>query len=183
MQRSHSQRRRRRKRDQGSVEMNLAAMLDMAFQLLTFFILTFRPAPIEGQLSLNLPPPVPVTTPEASATGGTGIENVLTMETLHLHVVANDRGDVSELRVELNPVVQGKLDEANIQRLDQNLHAKFAVKQIPFDRIQIAVDGRLRYGELMKIIDVCHRQKLPDGSAMQKISFSEVDVGASSSSK
>ena len=183
MQRSHSQRRRRRKRDQGSVEMNLAAMLDMAFQLLTFFILTFRPAPIEGQLSLNLPPPVPVTTPEASATGGTGIENVLTMETLHLHVVANDRGDVSDLRVELNPVVQGKLDEANIQRLDQNLHAKFAVKQIPFDRIQIAVDGRLRYGELMKIIDVCHRQKLPDGSAMQKISFSEVDVGASSSPK
>ena len=183
MQRSHSQRRRRRKRDQGSVEMNLAAMLDMAFQLLTFFILTFRPAPIEGQLSLNLPPPVPTTNVEASATGGTGIDNVLTMETLHLNVVANDRGDVSELRVELNPVVQGRLDEANIQRLDQNLHAKFAVKQSPFDRIQIAVDGRLRYGELMKIIDVCHRQKLPDGSAMQKISFSEVDVGASSSSK
>ena len=32
-------------------------MLDMAFQLLTFFILTFRPAPIEGQISLRLPPP------------------------------------------------------------------------------------------------------------------------------
>ena len=27
------------------VELNLAAMLDMAFQLLTFFILTFKPAP------------------------------------------------------------------------------------------------------------------------------------------
>ena len=51
-------RKRRRRRDQGTVEMNLAAMLDMAFQLLTFFILTFRPAPVEGQLSLNLPPPV-----------------------------------------------------------------------------------------------------------------------------
>ncbi len=183
MQRSHSQRRRRRKRDQGSVEMNLAAMLDMAFQLLTFFILTFRPAPIEGQLSLNLPPPVPQTNVEANAKGGEGIDNVLAMETLHLHVVANDRGDVSELKVELNPIVQGRLDEGNIQRLDQKLHSMFAVKQIPFDRIQIAVDGRLRYGELMKIIDVCHRQRLPDGSAMQKISFSEVDVGATSSAK
>ncbi len=39
----------------------MASMLDMAFQLLTFFILTFRPAPIEGQISLRLPPPIPVT--------------------------------------------------------------------------------------------------------------------------
>ena len=179
----HSQRRRRRKRDQGSVEMNLAAMLDMAFQLLTFFILTFRPAPIEGQLSLNLPPPIPQTNVEASVKGGEGIDKVLDAETLHLHVVANDNGDVTELRVELDTVVQGRLDEGNTQRLDQKLHLKFAGKQTPYDRIQIAVDGRLRYGELMRIIDVCHRQKLPDGSAMQKISFSEVNVGATSSEK
>ena len=46
----------RRKKQEG-VELNLAAMLDMAFQLLTFFILTFRPAPVEGQVDLLLPPP------------------------------------------------------------------------------------------------------------------------------
>ena len=39
------------------VELNMASMLDMAFQLLTFFILTFRPPPLEGQISLRLPPP------------------------------------------------------------------------------------------------------------------------------
>jgi biopolymer transport protein ExbD len=170
-------RRRRRRRDQGSVEMNLAAMLDMAFQLLTFFILTFRPAPMEGQLSLNLPPPVPQTKVEPNQRFGDGIGDVLSLETLHLFVTSNDRGDVSELKVEANAVVQGRFDEANIQRLDRKLQSLFAVQQIPFDRIQIAIDGRLRYGELMKIIDVCHRQHLPDGSAMQKISFSEVDVG------
>ena len=32
-------------------------MLDMAFQLLTFFILTYRPPPTEGQIYLRLPPP------------------------------------------------------------------------------------------------------------------------------
>jgi biopolymer transport protein ExbD len=37
----------KKKRNQGEVELNLAAMLDMAFQLLTFFILTFKPAPVE----------------------------------------------------------------------------------------------------------------------------------------
>lgn len=176
-------RRRRKKRDQGTVELNLAAMLDMAFQLLTFFILTFRPAPIEGQLSLNLPPPVSVTNIEQEKKFGEGVGDVLAMETLHLNVVANDRGDVNELKVEQSPVVKGRLDEANIQLLDQTLQSRFKVQHIPYDRIQIAVDGRLRYGELMKIIDVCHRQKLPDGSSMQKISFTEFETGAGPGTK
>src|SRR5689334_19800224 len=30
-------------------------MLDMSFQLLSFFIITFHPMPTEGQLSVNLP--------------------------------------------------------------------------------------------------------------------------------
>ena len=38
------------------VEVQITPMLDMAFQLLTFFILTYRPAPAEGQFSMNLLP-------------------------------------------------------------------------------------------------------------------------------
>jgi biopolymer transport protein ExbD len=163
--------------------MNLAAMLDMAFQLLTFFILTFRPAPIEGQLALNLPPPVPQTNIQPQEKLGDGIGDVLAMDTLHLNVVANERGDVSELKVETNSIIEGRLDEANIQRLDRKLQSLFSLQQTPFDRVQIAVDGRLRYGELMKIIDVCHRQHLPDGTAMQRISFTEVEMGKADSSK
>src|SRR5205823_3690703 len=53
-----SMRRHRRARPKtDEVSLNLAAMLDMAFQLLAFFILTFKPNPVEGQISLNLPPP------------------------------------------------------------------------------------------------------------------------------
>ena len=33
----------------------ITPMLDMSFQLLSFFILTFHPMPTEGQLSINLP--------------------------------------------------------------------------------------------------------------------------------
>ncbi len=43
-------RKKKKRRSQSEVELNLAAMLDMAFQLLAFFILTFRPAPLEGQI-------------------------------------------------------------------------------------------------------------------------------------
>ena len=37
------------------------SMLDMAFQLLTFFVLTYHPMPSEGQFVMNLLPPQPAT--------------------------------------------------------------------------------------------------------------------------
>ena len=171
-------RRKRRKRDQGTVEMNLAAMLDMAFQLLTFFILTFRPAPTEGQLSLNLPPPVAIQPKDAQANENNGNEAAdVSLETLHLQVMANARGGVKQVILEASPVVQGEMDDANVQRLDRELRRIFGTKMIAFDRIQIAVERQVRYGELMKVIDVCTRQKLPNGEQMRKISFTELGSG------
>ena len=48
-------RRRKKKHAEGDVQLNMAAMLDMAFQLLAFFILTFKASPIEAQIALRLP--------------------------------------------------------------------------------------------------------------------------------
>ncbi len=78
-------RRRHFSRGQTEVELNLASMLDMAFQLLAFFVLTFHPSPIEGQLSLHLPPAVPVT-------------NVATVENRHGPVDGCRRDDRQNAR-------------------------------------------------------------------------------------
>jgi len=47
----------RRKKEEPPVDITLpiTPMLDMSFQLLSFFILTFRPIPTEGQMSVALP--------------------------------------------------------------------------------------------------------------------------------
>lgn len=49
----------KKKRAEPPVEVTLpiTPMLDMSFQLLSFFILTFHPMPQEGQFSINLPKP------------------------------------------------------------------------------------------------------------------------------
>ena len=169
-------RRRRHKRDQGSVEMNLAAMLDMAFQLLTFFILTFRPAPIEGQLALHMPPPVPLTKVEASTVDKSSLGDVaqLDLETLHLQVTADETGDVGTVSVEKSPAMRGPVNTESLLMLEKKLQTIFGIQHIPFDRVQIAVDGKLHYGELMKIIDVCSHQKRSDGEYIKKISFTEL---------
>lgn len=166
----------RRKREQSEVEMNMAAMLDMAFQLLTFFILTFRPAPIEGQLSLNLPPPVPATrveSPPAPATGN-ALDEPLSLDVLHLQISADSEGDVQQVLIEGAPIVAGPLNQDSLPALEQQLRTIFNIPDVPYDRVQIAVDARLNYGELMKVVDLCARQKLPDGSHVSKISFNEL---------
>ena len=48
-------RRRRQHTPNTEPDLPITPMLDMSFQLMAFFILTFRPVPTEGQLSLILP--------------------------------------------------------------------------------------------------------------------------------
>lgn len=172
--------RRLRKRKVSKVDLNLAAMLDMAFQLLTFFILTFKPAPIEGELGLHLPPPVPITkqaqTAEADPNGGgSGPEEDL--EKLDLSISSDDRGEVSMIKVGMRPLVRGRLSVPQIKQLDEQLRTMFAGQVVPLDRVQLAVDERLRYEELMKIVDVCTRQKLQNGKNLQRISFISIKPG------
>ena len=49
--------RKRKRKEELPVDVTLpiTPMLDMSFQLLSFFILTFHPMPTEGQLAVNLP--------------------------------------------------------------------------------------------------------------------------------
>ena len=48
-------RRRRQQTPPTEPDLPITPMLDMSFQLMAFFILTFRPVPTEGQLALVLP--------------------------------------------------------------------------------------------------------------------------------
>jgi biopolymer transport protein ExbD len=50
-------RRRHQQTDFVDPDLPITPMLDMSFQLLAFFILSFKPMPTEGQISVNLPPP------------------------------------------------------------------------------------------------------------------------------
>jgi biopolymer transport protein ExbD len=48
-------RRRRPVTDFVEPDLPITPMLDMSFQLLAFFIMTFKPAPTEGQIAMTLP--------------------------------------------------------------------------------------------------------------------------------
>lgn len=169
-------RRRKRKRSsQDEVTLNLAAMLDMAFQLLAFFILTFKPAPVEGQINLNLPPPVPIINQDQpKKEDDVGDPGIAAAHTLSITIAAAGNGQVASISVGLAKLFEGPMDGRKLQILDKRLKDVFAIEGKPFDQVLLRVGKALNYGELMKVIDVCTRQKMADGKPVNKISFVEL---------
>jgi len=134
------------------VTLPITPMLDMSFQLLSFFILTFHPMPTEGQLSLNLPKidasekaekdPVP---PEEDKKD----EYVIT-------VISNSSGEVSLLALK-GPTG----DMGNIKNMAELLDRlqKLPKPQGKAELISIMIEASndLTYAKLIEVMDLCKR--------------------------
>jgi biopolymer transport protein ExbD len=129
----------------------VAPMLDMAFQLLAFFILTFKAPTAETHIDLHLP-----TTPAAlpSAPGGEArprgartvdadLENDLLVR-----AEADDLGDLKALRLGEAPLANLASLEDRLRRYSQLLGRR------PL-RVRLLADDRLRYEPAARIIATC----------------------------
>ncbi len=162
--------RRKKKRGHENVELNLAAMLDMAFQLLTFFIITFKTAPPESQVIMNLPPPAPI---EGKAGGPSK--------------VGEDTGKPPKPEVSLivsifaDPTKPGKvgqyaIGDQNVERLDQlasRLRNDVANPKTNFEQLIVQVSSDVPYDEVMKVVDICSKLKRANGEPISALSFVE----------
>jgi biopolymer transport protein ExbD len=161
---------RRKRHRTEDVKLNLAAMLDMAFQLLAFFIFTFRPAPVEGQLALRMPPPMPVTQVRNGQSAGNDASNTNPLQGLNSLVItamSNADGELKQMAIGESPV-------GTTKALERRLAAVLAEPGTAFDQVIVQVDSRLMYENLMQVIDVCSRQKLANGEPLTKLSFVEL---------
>jgi biopolymer transport protein ExbD len=166
-------RRRKKKKHGGEVELNMAAMLDMAFQLLTFFILTFRPSPVEGQVSLRLPPPQAIAGAKTNVQAGsdtTRNDPVAGVKTLVVSVFADPNGNVGSMAIFETGI-------ATLPALENRLQTILADPGNIYEQVIVQVGSSLRYDALMKVVDICTRQKLPSGEKLSKLSFVEAPGG------
>nr|WP_303652664.1 biopolymer transporter ExbD [Paludisphaera mucosa] len=126
----------------------VAPMLDMAFQLLTFFVLTYRAAPVEGQFVMNLLPAQPATSMAAAPAEASAANDLpATLRTLPVVLRADDAGRLAQVSI-------AEVDVSNDPKaLEQELDRHFLDPDAPFDQTLIKVDPNLRYAELMTIID------------------------------
>jgi biopolymer transport protein ExbD len=166
--------RRKKQPRQDDVQLNLASMLDMAFQLLTFFILTFRPGPVEGRVDLRMPPPeafgpgTPTTLPP-----GTNPEDKSPIRNLTtLKITAFAKPDGSLARLAVGDDILGV--DQNLRALSDKLSAAFADPGNPFEQVLLQVSSDLRYDEVMRVVEVCTKQPLPKTEDLPKLSFVEL---------
>ena len=169
MRRSYRQRRRRGS-DNSEVELNMAAMLDMAFQLLAFFILTFRPADVETQISMLMPVKKPLVegAGQSNAPKEMSITDSLGFP-LEITISANDTGAYSDIRLG-GKVISGADPEVMLDQLQTQLKETLAVPG--FEGVDLSVDTQLKYEWLIKAVDIITSQKLPSGEPVTRLSIS-----------
>jgi biopolymer transport protein ExbD len=158
---------RKKRRLQGEVELNVTAMLDLAFQLLAFFILTFRPSPVEGDVVLRLPAALPTTVLPNAQPAGANEKNpnpVQGLTSLVITVVNDAAGGTKQ-------IVIGDQVVAGLAEFENRLRAILGDAGTGFDQVLLQVGSDLNYEELMRVVDVCTRQRLADGSRLSKLSF------------
>lgn len=154
----------RKMRSQAEVELNLASMLDMAFQLLAFFILTFQTPKLEPVIIMRLPSGAP-----ALGVQGTGVKagedekldpsKVEAVITLTINVLS-EQGSIDALQVGVptkSPMEMVQPDSA-LKNLEDRLTS--LIKSSEFKQLIIQFSPKLRWGELMRVVDVCAKQDI-----------------------
>lgn len=162
-------RRRKRKHAEAEVQLNMAAMLDMAFQLLAFFILTFRASPIEAQIALRLPD-----SPQATKSTNVQIDSSPPdiMDDLNfplpIELHSQPSGELDKIVIG-SRIMKSNDPSETMQLYRQEMVSLF--EKPTFDSVVIRVGKELHYEPLMQVVDLCTRQKAKDGSPMTKISI------------
>jgi len=153
------------KRGHDDVELNVAAMLDMAFQLLAFFILTFKPSPIESQIMMRLPADKSVTQAPSNQVSETDVVDEGLV--VPISIYSTPEGEIEKLEIG-----QRVISAPTVEELMPAFRTALAdIVQLGSDTVSIRVGEDLRYERLMQVVDICGKQELPTGERLSKVSI------------
>ena len=86
---------------------------------------------------------------------------------LQITVTANKEGGIAGIRVGEAPVT-------DLRDLEQKLRSVAKVSSAPFDQVTLKVSRSLEYENVLKVIDICARNKLTSGDQQTKVSIVEM---------
>jgi biopolymer transport protein ExbD len=144
----------RRKRPRPALvepDLPITPMLDMSFQLMAFFLLTFRPMPLEAQISLALPKEDGGPSQVAPSLDPTEDEELI------VQVYAADNGGIADITAapRTGSFSLGRDTGALFKYLQDKAKAARLEKKPPKLRLEIA--ERLNYQYVVKLIDEARR--------------------------
>jgi biopolymer transport protein ExbD len=151
----------------------ITPMLDMAFQLLAFFILTFQPSALEGAMDLNLPLEGETQAPADKEPDPTSSDTALDKRPPEVKVVvtADSKGAIAQITVFIttrNETSDQPIEGDNeADRLDHlRKHLEKAMKQLENkEDIKLQADESLRQAYTIDVMDAATQ------AGFQRVSF------------
>ena len=171
-----------KRRSDEEVTLNVTAMLDMAFQLLAFFVLTFRPPPVEAQIFLKLPPAQPVAGFTGSQTAGSeetkNSKDVKPAKSLTVTLLDRGTGSITDVQVGIPSVAMKPVpynDLANELKVyfrakDEIAAGGQTAVQGDFEQVVINSSPTLHWGEVMKVMELCTKFTTASGDKLPQVS-------------
>jgi biopolymer transport protein ExbD len=152
-----------RRKTEAGPEPNLPVtpMLDMAFQLLAFFVMTYHPSDLEGQMELSLP--------------SENISKAESPDKVKMDAEV-DKDKPIELPTNVTVIVRTQRDNVNnglisgiqvqddagahpvdtLEKLAEELKARHATVENK-ENIKLQGDAKLKWAEIIKVMDVCQQ--------------------------
>ena len=131
-------------------DLPITPMLDMSFQLLAFFIMTFQPSPVEGQIPLQLP------AQGGSVTPGVALDEEMP-SLVTVRVTASADGAIAGITlVEEGSAKLPKDLGANVEKYRDELkaiHTKLE-REKKSAKLTLKVEKQLRQAFVVQLVDV-----------------------------
>ena len=148
------------------VKLNMTSMIDIVFQLLVFFILTFKPVVQEGDYNVRMP---------LSSIDIESIEDV-PPEIIRVLLRAGESGAISTIEVddevEVKTLVADDIVELYTQ-LNDYIDAKVSAGGDPEEgvetEVEFDIDSNLKYGYTVRAIEAVSGKQLADGNVKKLI--------------
>lgn len=153
------------------MKISLTSLLDLTFNILAFFVITFKPPLATKDYQVNLPPPKASEAAPADATGdifdGDLEPEVFKDVTLTLGSTPN--GVINSLRLEGRPI-EASPNQRILARDLAVLVGSFRGTGQNLEAINIVSPPELKYRYLIEVVDVCQQ------AGFKKINFAETQA-------
>lgn len=150
------------------IKLNMTAMIDIVFQLLVFFIMTFRVVAMEGDFDIKMP--LASSDPEQAM-----IDDI--PDIISVRILAGTNGNINSIIVDDDETFD---DENMFRNLTKLIEQRIAVDGDPEQASQTEVEFDIAYGlkyrYTVQAIESVSGRILPDGTVkklIQKVKFKD----------
>jgi biopolymer transport protein ExbD len=146
----------RRSASESKIELQMTPMIDIVFNLLVFFIMTFKIVELEGDFDVKMP--------AASASQGTPDEDILPPMTLRL--ASDQAGNLTG--IQLNDIGLSSFQELN-EQIWSMVGSGGESGSLSGVEIELDFDYQLRYEQVVNAITAVSGRVLPDGTIIKMV--------------